>query len=315
MVQKHTQTLILGTLIIILLFSVSIVLATIFFDNGLEEGDFSEWTSTTTDGTCVLEVLEDSEVAHHGNYYAHAERTDSGSYAYARKVIGGSTTLYTRIEFMIEVYPVNNDRGAGIGYSTWQSIAGTNLHSTGGTNWYIQLWVRGGGTDDGTTLLALDTWYTLELYVLHADGTDGEAIIYLDGEIEASLYNIDTDDYGDTTNVDVGLTYMPNTGAIFFDCVVISDTYIGEEVVIIPPYEVTELDMYIVLVVCIFVLSSGFLGLLIPLVGLIGFCFGLIVLAPIPIAEPTYFVMIQIGTLILTGLLTIVGMGKQLGKK
>ena len=202
---------------------------TTIFEDGFESGDFSNWTGTSTSAGETAEVVTTDP--HHGSY--HAKFTCDGSstaeYAYAYKTVS-ETVLYTRAYFKILTsLPASGKYYRLIQYRTDGHSNFANLgivNSAGTIYWQIDCFA---GTDRYQYDIQLDTWYCLEFYA-KVNTASGELKGYINGE---ELLSLTADFSGDTVinRVEVGERYSNGQTAhtIYVDCVVVADTYIGEE--------------------------------------------------------------------------------------
>jgi uncharacterized repeat protein (TIGR02543 family) len=204
------------------------------FEDGFESGDFSAWTATTGTPSVV------STTSHHGTYSMETNANDE----YVRKTITGTRTVFTRFYVKFDNLPTTGQ----FGYLVHVAVAGvSNLHALGlyndGTNIRWRMFYLNAGSfyvvhSTQQQNPSTQTWYCIELKTQcsSADGQlDGEYRVYINGiELtDISQTNIDTDVTQVTcawvgNGAGLGSIWFPNTG--HFDCVVVSDIYIGPEV-------------------------------------------------------------------------------------
>jgi hypothetical protein len=207
---------------------------TTIFSDGFQSGDFSAWTATGGDGT-HSETIVTSPV-HHGSYAAKLYvEGDSWSYAYKR--FTQQTPVYFRVYLQSSATPNSGWRlellylyySAYYGYGAyvrWFNDAGT-------LKW--ELAVNDDGADwhyarSTTPTINTNQWYCVELKVDSATAGNGEARLYVDGTEIASLTGLTITETGKPDTAEIHAYNYPVTTSVYFDCVVVADTYIGPEV-------------------------------------------------------------------------------------
>ena len=192
---------------------------TILFENGFEEGDFSAWTSTTGTPTIVETIV------HHGTKSAQFNATAE----YASKNGFNAATFHLRF------YIYMDTASTAVNPQIVDIYAGTNLmlRLERSTGTYARITYRSGTTltalNSATVTYPLDEWMCIEAkVVIHASA--GEYRVYKNGvEIaDLTLTSMDTDNYGNITNFNIGVIYAAST-IFYIDCVVVADAYIGPE--------------------------------------------------------------------------------------
>jgi hypothetical protein len=213
------------------------------FSDGFESGDFSEWTGTDTKAGCSITASTD--YAHHGSYSAEAyldgNQVDDHAWVY-KALSPANDDTYTRLYFYFPSLPSGTSRGVHV-----------VEHETDSGSGYRGL--VGILDDSGTTKLhvvirfdemeyrqfeeysfSAETWYCLELRTKRetADGNDdGIFQVWIDGELAYSLTEVGNYGQGNVDRVNVGghLWWTSPTveSTVYVDCVVVADTYIGEE--------------------------------------------------------------------------------------
>jgi hypothetical protein len=204
-----------------------------FFVDGFESGDFSEWDGTSAGSGDSVTVSSSDK--HHGSYSLYAESNGNGGYEYARvsKTISPQPTLHVRAY----VKPVaigaadNQDRLYYLTLIADSAVAWAGIRNISNEiKWEVMARNGTGYVANNQEAPLTNQWYCLELYwTKHA--TEGEAILYVDGVQVANVSNIDTSYYGDAANLRVGLADIQNCDAcaVYVDCVVVADTYVGPE--------------------------------------------------------------------------------------
>jgi len=194
---------------------------------GTDVTDGGAWTSYYQGTGNTLQVS--SVDKHHGNYSLRAVNggTDEN---WVRKDVGSQSTLYTR--FYIKVTNLGLStvvlyHAADVGYFTcvWITSSG-NLrlrYYDGGSTYTVT----------SSTTLSTNTWYCLEFKAVKST-TAGEYRVYLDGSEVTDLTQTNKNNGSggiDFIRVGSACGYQSsNSLAVYIDCVVVADTYIGPEV-------------------------------------------------------------------------------------
>jgi len=173
-------------------------------NSGFEPGNFSEYNSTTVDGTNALTAATD--VVNRGDYSMKAVYSGADKNAKAGKTVTATNDLYARIYFRIQPgfdLAATNSR-FDILYikrdSTFNlvraSIVKTGVNTFGiqgrieaptGAAYSAQTFYSGTGGE-----ITTGTWHYLELRYKGQDGSTGGAEIWLDGVSKGSVYNLNT---------------------------------------------------------------------------------------------------------------------------
>ena len=215
---------------------------TTIFQDGFESGDFSAWDGTYN--TSGASLSPETANPHHGSYHARLTTTGANLYetAYVYKSLNEQPIVYCRAYFYF--HSLSNDRGPtcivlrGDTYplAYCRLKAGSSLQS----HW--TLGYRNNGAEESVSTTdgfpSENSWVCVELYVKVGSG-DGEAKLYINRTEILSATGLTNNDKGNVDKVEVGgleIGYNP-TITIDFDCVVVADTYIGEE------GEVTEVQV------------------------------------------------------------------------
>jgi len=207
------------------------------FSDGFESGDFVGWTGQyENDGAITVQ----STTKHHGTYAAQSAITSGAAvrYAIAEKNLGVTyKTLYWRAYVNFETLTglSANDLNTFMGlYDSLYDHVGAGLYNDAGTvKW--AMWYRNNGAMVITTLAtptpSINTWYCIEIKIVHATGT-GEARMYIDGVEKLTATSLTNNDE-DTGLCGVGWTLRSGSisegWTVYVDCVVVADAYIGTE--------------------------------------------------------------------------------------
>jgi hypothetical protein len=200
------------------------------FSDGFESGNFSNWTSTTTDGgTCTV---EETETSYDGDYCQKVTVTGgTGSKAYSYKTLGSSYShLFVRVYFYLNV---DLDSGETAPFLALGPSGNDDYifvrarEDSGDMKWQVRYLDGGEWTNSGysTETLSKQTWYCVEL---EYDYSSSSWELYVDGSSVLSASSLTL--YSDTDTVKSGTTYSYGTHTSYIDCVVAADTYIGPEV-------------------------------------------------------------------------------------
>lgn len=191
-------------------------MATIFSD-GFESGDFSAWTGT--DGAPAIA----GSPVHHGDYsmlnngsemvyYTFSTSTHDARYCRTYVYFDGTPTdrvciLGFRNEYVqempyVEIYP-----NSGLKYRLFYKNTSNNIV-----------------TSEASATFVEDTWYCFELF---ADKTNNDVEFWVNG---VSTISVDNQMDEITTGCYVGTRhFLGSTFNTYFDCCVVSDSYIGTE--------------------------------------------------------------------------------------
>jgi len=235
--ETKRKTIILFSLLFIFLFlnlDVSPAFATTIFSDGFESGDFSNWSGTTTSGGTITVESTDP---YQGTYHAEANMNSGTSlrqaYCYKTGLNEGIFYMRQYVKFLDHLTSGTSDeiivmyaRGTagvfqvGIKEANGRWAGNYRVGSTW-TAWY----------SNPATYAELDTWYCVEAG-WYKHGSEGWFKVWVDGNLIFEDTNIDTDNYGNITEVRNGVyrSYFPSTGyahRVRIDCVVVADTYIG----------------------------------------------------------------------------------------
>ena len=211
-----------------------------FLNSGWEDSggtditDNGKWDGESETSGADLSVS--SANPHHGSYHARLETTGQNTYetAYVYKNLNEESVVYCRAYFYFHDLSQNRGptcivlRGDNRALAYCRLKAGSTLQS----HWTLAYRNNGAEESQHTTegFPSENTWVCVELYVKIGNG-DGEAKLYVDGTEILSATGLTNDDKGNVDRVEVGgrdIGYNP-TITMDFDCVVIADTYIGEE--------------------------------------------------------------------------------------
>jgi hypothetical protein len=209
----------------------------IIFSDGFESGDFSAWTATGGSGTHSETVV--TSPVHHGSYAAKLY-VEGDSESYARKSFTQQTPVYFRVYLQSSATPSSGwaltllylyysayyQYGA---YVRWVNDAGT-------LKW--ELAVKDDGAEwhyarSTTPTINTNQWYCVELKVDSATEGNGEARLYVDGTEIASLTGLTMTETGKPDTAEIRVYNYPVTTSVYYDCVVVANTYIGPEAVLI----------------------------------------------------------------------------------
>lgn len=209
---------------------------TVFFQDGeagstMETaGDFSAWTGSSVGAGSTLEVITAAKYC--GLNGAHALRA-AWQQAYVEKDLGaGHALLYVRM--YVYLISITMTAGSAVDIiTTYNSGAGAAktrlaiLNTAGVYNW--QLTDKQTGTSALGSVVTTGVWHCIETKGLFAAGT-GEARFYLN-DVEDITITALNNPLGNPDLVVCGLWCAAggcgNENELYFDCVVVADTYIG----------------------------------------------------------------------------------------
>ena len=198
-------------------------------EDGFETGTFSAWTTTTPTSGETAAITTSS--VYEGSYAARFSSNGGGSYekAYLTKALSPALgTVNVQGVFMLSQNGIveNNDRIKLVELRSGSTIiAAAGLREVSGTlRWWIE-------TRDGTTYVEtyaqatidLSSWFTMEIQWTN-DASNGGAILKVNGLQVIQVSGDNTSNYGDCTQVRVGLAEIYNCAAttLSIDNIVIS---------------------------------------------------------------------------------------------
>jgi uncharacterized repeat protein (TIGR02543 family) len=201
-----------------------------FLEDNFETGDFSKWTATSQTSGETASITTSS--VYSGSYRALFSTNGDGGYekAYLRSTLNPSfSSVYVQGTFRLTQNGLtdSSDRIKLVELRAGSSvIAAAGIIQRSGQ---LQCWLE---TRDGTswvetyrqTTADFSDWFTLELQ-WQSSATAGGGTLLVNGVSAASVSNDNTSNYGDCTEVRVGLPEVYNCGAttIALDNVIIND--------------------------------------------------------------------------------------------
>lgn len=200
------------------------------FEDGLESGDFSNWTGISIGGGNTLEIV--GSTTHHGGYAAHAIGQSGVWGANVRKTGFDIDEVYIRWYMLFANLPSSNGNNVRI------------LSVSGAYSEVVRLFIQNSNGDQILTIqgypwvqngfheyaFQMDTWYCFE-YSFKKDMFTGWHKVWLAGEPVIDLTEIDTSSIGNFTEINALGVHISNgfDAEVYFDCVSVADTYIGPE--------------------------------------------------------------------------------------
>ncbi|MGD6934074.1 MAG: LamG-like jellyroll fold domain-containing protein [Candidatus Bathyarchaeia archaeon] len=202
--------------------------------DGFESGNFLAWTgSSSTSGETAGVTTNPVQT---GNHAALFTSNGEGGYekAYITETLPNPLSeVYVKSAFRFtqSAFVENNDRVKLIELRSGSTIvAAAGLAMRSGT---LRLWLE---TRDGTsyietylqTALDISSWFTLELQWVNS-ASNGGATLWVNGEQAIQVGGDNTSNYGDATNVRIGLSELYNCGTtvLSVDNTVIDDQYVS----------------------------------------------------------------------------------------
>src|SRR6185437_3954375 len=165
--------------------------ATLYFNDGFETGDFSQWNLPNGDSNGQLSV---QTTVKHSGAFAAAVNIASGQYAYLYTALSGGPQTQTFTRFYFQTTNVGTStilaegRNAN-GGETWEVDYNGNRH---GLDFYF--WTSSGSVysiSSATQVIAANTWYSIEIE--DNQTTAGKAEVWLNGSsigaVNADLSN------------------------------------------------------------------------------------------------------------------------------
>jgi hypothetical protein len=207
------------------------------FSDGFESGDFSAWTSSTIRSGDNMTV--ESNNPHHGTYNAKLEiKTTGEGWAYYNKnfLPTNYTTLYYRTYFKSDSN-VGGTNGNLFNIMQLTTSVGTIARvfwtrESGSAKWHLNYLSAPATYSDlynATPAINTGQWYCIEVTATIGDGA-GSVALYVDETQIISASSLDNDEGGDLNYAVIGCTYSTGqTVTAYYDCVLVSDSYIGSE--------------------------------------------------------------------------------------
>lgn len=226
--------------VVVLNSEVAPAFATTIFSSGWENSggtdptDGGAWTGTIVGGGASLTV--ESLNPHHGTYNAKTSLPASSTavYGLVYRTISAQTTINVRQYFK---YSTNPDIGYQFYVLRIDAIGEVArvyvyvINDAGTIKWKLRYYAGGTYYEATSTTNAPqpNTWFAVEVrYVVSS--TSGEARLYINGDEIITQTGLNTGTSA-ITFVKCGAAASPLSPAInvYFDCVVVADTYIGPE--------------------------------------------------------------------------------------
>jgi len=201
--------------------------------DGFESGNFNAWTTTSSTSGETANV--DIDPVYTGNYAATFTSSGDGGYekAYALETLPNALSeVFVQCNFKVSQngFVDNGDRMKLIELRSESAIiAAAGLAMRSGT---LRLWLE---TRDGTSYIEtygstadISEWFTVELQWTES-ATSGGATLWVNGVQVLQTSNQNTGNYGDCTEVRVGMAEVYNCGitVLSVDNVVIDNQYIA----------------------------------------------------------------------------------------
>jgi hypothetical protein len=194
------------------------------FSDGFESGDFSAWTNTYGSPSVV------STQSYQGTYSAYKSASASSHHS-VYKDISDQSVLNARMYFRLHTLPSSSDSIILIVFcpsSSWTNLGMISVRNDAGTyKLKVDSSVGESPTANGEISLSADTWHCIELHET-IDTSEGALRGYFDGDEIASVTGVDTGS-GDIGRVATGCRWTTYATELWWDCVVVADTYIGQE--------------------------------------------------------------------------------------
>lgn len=202
----------------------------VLFSDNFEDGTFNAWTATPTNGLGST-ITNVNTTSHTGARCAQSYTELNSAYAYASLTLVAQATLYVLAFMKISAGPVDVAELIRMGDA---SLNLAFLKIRGGANPYWEFSLRDQNISDWVVkdspnfVLDPNHWYRLELGA--TVNANGSGCVYVDNQLLLSTTGIDTTEYGNITDVGVGIlsTDWASPLTVNFDDVVMADQYIGE---------------------------------------------------------------------------------------
>jgi hypothetical protein len=191
------------------------------FSDGFESGDFSAWTGYG-DGTSIV-----GSPVHHGSYSAECVASQWDWTGVSKDLTTGQQTLYVRHYRRYPTLPTGLGRIIRFIDKTPYTISVELLLSN--TTLRLRDVVNSNNYDYSWSPSA-DTWYCLEVKVVCNTAVAGELRLWLDGSEVITQTGLDLSGTAEIDRIVIGQrAEQPSSVTSYIDCVVVADTYIGQE--------------------------------------------------------------------------------------
>jgi len=208
------------------------------FEDGFESGTFNAWTSTSTTSGETATVV--SGLAYADNYCAQFTTNAQGGYEKAYATLSLPTSIgevYTQGYFRLAQNGLadNSDRIKLIELRAGSTIiAAAGVWQTGTTTyWWMETRNAASYVETHTAPANIDlsNWFSMELKWVN-DDTAGGGSLWVNDNLIYQIDNADTDNYGDCTEIRMGLSeaYNCDMVTLFLDNVKVDQEYIGSSV-------------------------------------------------------------------------------------
>lgn len=198
------------------------VYATEIFSDDFEDGTFDAWSTSNTPTISSTGV-------HHGIYCASLDKADV-----IYKSFTATSTIYIRAYVQVDTLPVSSDYQQLFETYDQSTYAETRVRIShedeGNSKWQI---TGSGGNFKAVATIAADTWYCVEAKIVKST-TVGEYHLWIDGTEVISETGLNTG-AENINQVWILPTNAGNSITNIYDCVVISDSYVGTEEVLPTP--------------------------------------------------------------------------------
>jgi len=208
---------------------------TTIFEDGFESGDFSAWSGTTGSPSVV------SDVKYQGSYAAKFSYTSPWQTIRCYKTGLNTNPAFVRTYFRFDTLPPNDGNYFTVLFcedTGWGDIYEVGIKNVGGNyQLMLHIWRPSNSYYYSENInFQTNTWYCLEVK-FYADASNGEYRVWLGGQEKITVTGLNTSGNNlDIVSVGCNSGHL-STLTIWHDCVVVADTYIGEE------GEVTEVQV------------------------------------------------------------------------
>lgn len=193
--------------------------ADVYFDDGFESGDFSQWTNGVSgNGTAAVETT----VVNSGSDAASLTNTSSQTVQISSNINAGTSPTLTYTRFYFNLSSLSNTTLVALGQDSSNHNIWIVYYDSSRKGLDIYFWNGSGARYDiysNANALAANTWYSLELET--NESTNGAGQVWLNGNSIGSF----SGNLSETTGYSQLILTNQAAGTIYFDDVAVADAF------------------------------------------------------------------------------------------
>jgi DNA-directed RNA polymerase subunit RPC12/RpoP len=204
---------------------------TIIFSDGFESGNFSAWDGVYTGGVGTAQVVTDQK--HHGTYSAKLYGGSGSDYALVLKTFTATNPAFFRLYIYIpSLFTENRIKMLANLRSPTTKIRIMIGKDDTGYRWALENTYTGAIYYSSYMTIPTETWICIELKAYN-NPSAGELRLWKDGtEIITQTGLTLTSDAFNEIYIEL-YEYGTQNWTVYYDCVIVADTYIGPEVAVV----------------------------------------------------------------------------------